>query len=291
MIWRARDRVFDLGAGPLIMGIVNVTPDSFSDGGRHFEPAAAVERVQALIAEGADLIDLGAESTRPGAQPIPAAEQIRRLDPVLERIAATSIAISVDTADADVAWHALERGACVVNDVTALSDARMASLVADHRAGLVLMHMQGDPRTMQIDPRYVDVTAEVRAHLAERLARARAAGVPEDAIVLDPGIGFGKTAAHNFELLARLDELQVLGRPLLVGVSRKSFLGKDEGLEPEQRLEGGLAATAIAIERGASIVRTHDVRATRRAARIAARIRAARRAAPDSVAGSDPRRS
>jgi dihydropteroate synthase len=280
MIWRARDRTFEFGSGPLVMGIVNVTPDSFSDGGRHFDPGVAAQRVHALAAEGADLVDLGAESTRPGALPVPAAEQIRRLAPVLERLDGSGIAISVDTADAEVAERALGLGACAVNDVTGLGDPRMAGVVAEREAGLVIMHLQGEPRTMQVDPRYDDVTTEVRDHLAERMARARNAGVDGDRIVLDPGIGFGKTARHNFELLARFEELLVLGRPLLVGVSRKGFLGKAEGLVPEQRLEGGLAATAIAIERGASMVRTHDVAATRRAMRIAAKIRAARRDAP-----------
>jgi len=264
------------------MGIVNVTPDSFSDGGRHLDPASAVARVHALITEGADLVDLGAESTRPGALPVAAAEQMRRLEPVLERLDLgrdASLAISVDTADADVAARALDLGALAVNDVTGLGDPRMAAVVAARGAGLVLMHMKGEPRTMQVDPRYDDVVREVREHLSERVSRARAAGVAEDALVLDPGIGFGKSVAHNFELLAHLEELLALGRPLLVGVSRKSFLGKAEGLEPEQRLAGGLAATAIAVERGASIVRTHDVLETRRAARIAARVRAARRAA------------
>jgi dihydropteroate synthase len=279
MIWRCREEVLDLSAGAMVMGVVNVTPDSFSDGGRFFEPGAAVAQARRLAAEGASLIDLGAESTRPGAPPVAPAEQIRRLAPVIDVLATDrAIRISVDTASAEVAAHALGLGASVVNDVSALSDPGMAGVVARHRAGLVLMHMAGTPATMQADPRYEDVAREVRDHLAARLEAAVAAGVPRECVALDPGIGFGKTVRHNLELLARLEELAALGRPVLVGASRKSFLGKTLDLPVDQRLEGGLAAGAVAVFLGARVVRTHDVAATVRAVRLAAALREARRA-------------
>ena len=288
MIWRCRDRRFDLETHTHVMGIVNVTPDSFSDGGRTLDPRAAAERARALAAEGADVVDLGAESTRPGSSPVPAAEQWRRLEPVLAALnGSRAPALSVDTASAEVAARALEAGACAVNDVSALGDPEMARVVGDAGAGLVLMHMRGAPATMQQDPRYGDAAAEVAAWLTGRLERARRAGIRDEAVVLDPGIGFGKTVRHNLELLARLEELAALGRPVLVGVSRKSFLGapppRDPGaaLPVDQRLEAGLAATAVAVFLGARIVRTHDVAATVRAARIADRLREARRSAAD----------
>ncbi len=278
MIWRCRDRSFDLDEGPLMMGIVNVTPDSFSDGGRHLDPEAAAARVRELAAEGAALVDLGAESTRPNSVPVPAAEQWRRLEPVLERLATGgSPCLSVDTASAEVADRALGAGVQVVNDVTGLGDPGMAGVVARHGAGLVIMHIQGDPATMQLDPHYGDVTREVLEHLRDRVDRALAAGISGDRIAIDPGIGFGKGLAHNLELLARLGELREPGRPIVIGVSRKSFLGRRLDLPADQRLEGGLAATAIAVYLGADIVRTHDVAATRRALAIAGGIRAARR--------------
>lgn len=278
LIWSFRDRVFDLSARTLVMGVVNVTPDSFSDGGRFVAPGAAIAHARQLMAEGADLLDLGAESTRPGAEPVTASEQIRRLAPVIGALAADPQAcLAVDTADAEVADRALELGAQVVNDVTALADPGMAAVVARRGAGLVLMHLAGTPATMQQDPRYEDVTREVRGYLAARLEAARSAGVPARCVVLDPGIGFGKTAQHNFELLARLEEFKSLGRPLLIGVSRKSFLGRTLDLPVDQRLEGGLAAGAVAVFLGARILRTHDVAATVRAVRIADALREARR--------------
>jgi dihydropteroate synthase len=278
MIWRCRDREFDLTGRTLVMGVVNVTPDSFSDGGRYFAPGAAIARARRLLAEGADLLDLGAESTRPGAASVSAAEQIRRLAPVLEALAGEPAAcVGVDTTSAQVAEYALGRGARIVNDVTALSDPGMAPLAAATGAGLVLMHMAGSPATMQRDPRYDDVSREVGDHLAGRLAAATAAGIAPEAVVLDPGIGFGKTAEHNLQLLARLGELAGLGRPLLVGVSRKSFIGRTLDLPVDQRLEGGLAAGAVAVFLGARVVRTHDVAATVRAVRVADALRAARR--------------
>jgi dihydropteroate synthase len=296
--WRCRATSFDLAERTLLMGVVNVTPDSFSDGGRYLEPAAAIAHARRLIAEGAAIVDLGAESTRPGALPVPAEEQIRRLLPVLEPLAAEGATVSVDTASAAVARRALAAGAAIVNDVTALGDPEMAQAVAETGAGVVLMHMRGTPSTMQQDPRYGDVAREVADWLGQRLAAARRSGIESERVALDPGIGFGKTLRHNFELLARLGELLELGRPVVVGVSRKSFLGKRErasgaagagaaarpgagtpppDLPPEERLEGGLAATAVAVFLGARIVRTHDVAATVRAVRIAERLRAARR--------------
>ncbi len=278
LIWSFRDRVFDLSARTLVMGVINVTPDSFSDGGRFVAPGAAIAHARQLMAEGADLLDLGAESTRPGAEPVTASEQIRRLAPVIGALAADPQAcLAVDTADAEVADRALELGAQVVNDVTALADPGMAAVVARRGAGLILMHMTGTPATMQQDPRYGDVAQEVRGHLAARFEAARTAGVPAERIVLDPGIGFGKTVQHNFELLARLEEFKSLGRPLLIGVSRKSFLGRTLDLPVDQRLEGGLAAGAVAVFLGARILRTHDVAATVRAVRIADALREARR--------------
>ncbi len=279
MIWRCRERSFELSSRTLVIGIVNVTPDSFSDGGRFLEPGAAVAHGRALFAEGADLLDLGAESTRPGAAPVPADEQWRRLAPVIAGLSreAPDACLAVDTASAEVAGRALEAGVAVVNDVTALRDPAMARAVSAAGAGVVLMHMRGTPATMQADPRYADVVSEVGAFLKARRARARAAGIADEAIVLDPGIGFGKTAEHSLALLAGLDALVAIGRPVLVGVSRKSFIGHTlGGLPADQRLEGGLAATAIAVLLGARIVRTHDVAATRRALRMADALRKTR---------------
>jgi dihydropteroate synthase len=300
VLWQCREYRFDLAGRALVMGIVNVTPDSFSDGGRTIDPAAAIAHARRLITEGAEIVDLGAESTRPGASPVPAEEQLRRLMPVVEALAADGACISVDTASAAVARRALQAGASIVNDVTALGDPEMGRVVAETGAGLVLMHMRGTPRTMQHDPRYGDAAREVADWLGARVESARRAGVEAERVALDPGIGFGKTPRHNFELLARLEELEALGRPVVVGVSRKSFLGKQGGageaaagvtdpaadaaaqapspdLPPDQRLEGGLAATAVAVFLGAHVVRTHDVAATARAVRIAEQLRAARR--------------
>ncbi|MEK7330773.1 MAG: dihydropteroate synthase [Candidatus Eisenbacteria bacterium] len=277
MLWQCRGRAFDLADRTLVMGVVNITPDSFSDGGRFLAPEAAVAHARRLLAEGADLLDLGAESTRPGAQPVPDDEQWRRLAPVLETLAReTDACLSVDTASASVAERALAAGAHVVNDVTALGDPAMGGVVASASAGLVLMHMRGTPADMQRDPRYQDVASEVAAHLAARLDAARAAGVARECVALDPGIGFGKTVRHSLELLARLESLTVLGRPVLVGVSRKSFIGHLLDLPVDQRLEGSLAAAAVAVFLGARIVRTHDVAATVRAVRVAEALRAAR---------------
>jgi dihydropteroate synthase len=244
-----------------VLGVVNVTPDSFSDGGRFLAPPAAVARARRLLDEGAALVDVGGESTRPGAEGVPLDEELRRIEPVLEALAGAPV--SVDTSKAEVARRALALGAVMVNDVTALrTDPELAGVVADGDAYLCLVHMLGEPRTMQDDPRYEDVVSQVSAFLEERLAFAVDAGIPEERICLDPGIGFGKTAEHNVELLARLDELVALGRPVLVGASRKRFLGRILG--DREALTGPVAAgvgvAVLAYERGASLFRVHDVR-------------------------------
>jgi dihydropteroate synthase len=276
MRWRCRNRVFDLDARTLVMGVVNVTPDSFSDGGRYAAPEAALAHARALLGEGADLLDVGGESTRPGSQPVPAEEQWRRIGPVIGPLAAGGAAISVDTASATVAERALAAGAEIVNDITALGDPAMAGVVTGAGAGVVLMHMRGTPADMQKDPRYEDAAADVALALERRMAAATAAGIAAEQVALDPGIGFGKTARHSLELIARLEAVAALGRPVLVGVSRKSFLGQVLDLPVGERLEGGLAAAAIAVFLGARIVRTHDVAATVRAVRVAEALRAAR---------------
>jgi dihydropteroate synthase len=252
-----------------IMGIVNVTPDSFSDGGEFIEAAAAIAHGRSLAAEGAELLDIGGESTRPGAAEVPAEEEMRRVLPVVEALAAEGYSVSIDTSKAVVAERALAAGASIVNDVTALSDPDMARVCAEHGSGLVLMHMKGTPRTMQADPTYDDVTAEVRDFLAERLAVAAGAGVAEERVWLDPGIGFGKTVAHNLELIERIGELRELGRPIVLGASRKSFLGAITGREVGERLGASLAAAVIGLARGADVLRVHDVRETREAVIVA----------------------
>ena len=252
---------------PSVMGVVNVTPDSFSDGGVHLDAdvAAAGARIAhalELVRQGADLLDVGGESTRPGSEPIALDEELRRVVPVLERLNG-EIPVSIDTAKAEVARRALELGAVMVNDVTAFrAEPELAEVAAAHDAYVCLMHMQGEPRTMQVDPRYDDVASEVASFLEERLAFAVSHGVPEERICLDPGIGFGKTVEHNLELLRRLDVLLALGRPLLVGFSRKSSLGKIAGDRAATvgPLGASVAAAVAAYERGATILRVHDVR-------------------------------
>ena len=240
------------------MGVVNVTPDSFSDGGVHLDPAVAVEAAKRMMAEGAAIVDIGGESTRPGSVGVSTEEELRRVVPVLERLGG-DVPVSIDTSKAAVAQAALERGAILVNDVTALrGDPRLAGVVAEGGAYLCLMHMQGEPRTMQEEPRYDDVVAEVASFLEERLAFAVAQGIAEERICLDPGIGFGKTVAQNFELVRRLDVLLALGRPVLVGFSRKSSLRKLTG--SDDLLGASVAAAVAAFERGATILRVHDVK-------------------------------
>jgi dihydropteroate synthase len=244
-----------------VMGIVNVTPDSFADGGRYLDPAAAVAHGLELAAEGADLLDVGGESTRPGAAYVEEAVELRRVLPVVEGLAAaTDVPISIDTRKAAVAGAALAAGATMVNDVSAgRDDPDLLGVAADAGAAVVLMHMQGTPATMQDDPHYGDVLAEVEAFLQERLVAAEAAGVPGAALVVDPGIGFGKRDEHNYALLGGLARLTRLGHPVLVGTSRKGFIGRALDLPVGERLEGSAAAVVWAVERGARIVRVHDV--------------------------------
>jgi dihydropteroate synthase len=257
---------------PLLMGVVNVTPDSFSDGGLFLDEDAAVEHGLELAREGADVLDVGGESTRPGAEPVAADEELRRVVPVIERLAGSlETTISIDTTKSAVARAALDAGAAIVNDVSALRvDPELPGLVAETGAGCCLMHMLGDPRTMQDDPRYGDVVAEVKAFLDERLAFAVGAGIEEERIWLDPGIGFGKTVEHNLELLRRLDEIVALGRPVVVGTSRKSFLGRLTGRHVGERLAGTIATNVLALERGASVFRVHDVAEVGDALKVAA---------------------
>jgi dihydropteroate synthase len=264
------------------MGVINVTPDSFSDGGKHLDPSAAVARALELESEGADILDVGGESTRPGSEGVSEAEELRRVVPVLGELAGrTRAAISIDTSKAEVARAALDRGATIVNDVSAgRMDERMLPLVAERGATCVLMHMRGMPRTMQANPVYADVVAEVVAFLRERAGAAIEAGVARDRIWIDPGIGFGKDLGHNLELLARLDELLGLGFPICLGVSRKSFVSKVESASgaspagPDDRLGGTAAAVAIGVLNGASVVRVHDVAVMAQAARVARAIAA-----------------
>ncbi len=269
--WRLRDRVLHPGRAALVMGIVNVTPDSFSDGGRFAATAAAVAHGLELVRQGADLLDVGGESTRPGAQPIDLDEELRRVVPVVRELAErTTVPLSVDTCKAETARQALAAGAHVVNDVTALlGDPDMAAVVRDSGAGVVLMHMQGTPPTMQANPVYGDVTAEVGRFLEARLQAAADVGIAGARVVLDPGVGFGKTAEHNLELLARLAELQRLGRPVCLGVSRKGFLGKLLDRPVAERLAASVAAVCHALACGAAqVVRVHDVAETRDAVRV-----------------------
>lgn len=252
-----------------VMGVVNVTPDSFSDGGRFFEPRTAIDRLTAIVEEGADVLDIGGESTRPGVAPVAADEEWRRIGPVLKAVARkVDIPISVDTYKPEVADKALGAGAQIVNDVRGLRDPAMVAVVKHHRAGAIVMHMQGEPRTMQENPRYHDVVHEVRAFLADRLQGAAAAGVSAEALVLDPGIGFGKRPEDNIDLLRNLEAIRVRTCPVMVGVSRKSFLGKIEGAGAADRLEASIAAAAFAVLHGADMVRAHDVLAHVRVARV-----------------------
>jgi dihydropteroate synthase len=262
----------DVDRRTLVMGVLNVTPDSFSDGGKYFSPDAAIARAEQLITEGADLLDIGGESTRPGSDPVDDDEQIRRVVPVLTEVARRHpIVISIDTTRAAVARAALDAGAHVVNDISAGRDDsdQMFSLVAHRQVPIVLMHMQGRPKTMQQSPHYEDVTAEVSGFLNDRLITAGIHGVEPTNILLDPGIGFGKTTQHNLELLRRLMELTVLGRPIVIGTSRKRFIGQLTGDEDAQeRLLGTAASVAWCVANGAAVVRVHDVAAMRRVVRM-----------------------
>ncbi len=272
--WTCRDRRIEWGERTLVMGVLNVTPDSFYDGGVYADPHRAVAHASEMIEDGAALIDVGGESSRPGADPVPAEEEMARVVPVVAALRAeTHALISVDTTKAVVARAALEAGAHIVNDISALRfDPDMASVVRDYGAGLILMHMQGTPRTMQASPTYADVVREVGDFLKERAAAAEAAGIDRACIALDPGIGFGKTFDHNWALLAGLPTLARFAYPLLVGVSRKRFLGALCDREVDGRLPASLAALTVAVRAGASIIRVHDVKESCDAARVADRI-------------------
>jgi dihydropteroate synthase len=268
--WHLTDRVLTIER-PLVMGIVNVTPDSFSDGGRHSTTDAAVAHALHLVQEGADLLDIGGESTRPGSQPVPLPDEISRVVPVVEALVKrTTVPLSIDTMKAEVARRCLQAGAHVINDVTALhGDPDMAGVVGEFQAGVILMHMQGTPQTMQINPLYGDVLADLRFFFEERLHFADQFAIEPLRTMIDPGIGFGKSDLHNLEILARLEELQQLGRPVCLGVSRKGFHGRLLGRAVDQRLASSLAGACFAItRRTVQVLRVHDVAATRDAVRL-----------------------
>lgn len=269
--WRVRGSVLNMDERTRVMGVLNVTPDSFSDGGAYVSPSSALDRAKAMIDEGADIVDVGGESSRPGAHPVSLEEELRRTIPVIEGIVSlgTGALISIDTTKADVARRALEAGAHIVNDISACThDVEMPSVVSLSGAGVILMHMQGTPRTMQAAPEYRDVVHEVADYLGQRVAVLEDQGVQRTSVCVDPGIGFGKTAGHNVKLLAGIDKLVALGRPVLVGISRKSFLGKLTGLEVADRLAPSLAGMAYAIMKGAHVVRVHDVKESCAVARL-----------------------
>ncbi len=278
MVFLARQFEFRFPSPALVMGIVNVTPDSFSDGGKFFNPAKAVAHALELVAQGAEILDLGGESTRPGAEPVAATEELRRVIPVVEQLAArVKIPLSVDTVKPAVARAALQAGASIVNDVAAnRKDEAMWRVVAEFGAGYICMHAQGTPRTMQTNPVYADVVREVGEFFSERLGKLSASGVTADRVVLDVGIGFGKTPGHNLQLLAALRSFTKWQRPLLLGVSRKSFIGKLLGTDLAARLPASLACACLAVESGVQIIRTHDVAETAQAVRMAEAIAAAR---------------
>lgn len=274
-LWRIHDTTHDLASRGMIMGVLNVTPDSFSDGGKFFDPALAVSHALEMIAEGADILDIGGESTRPGAQPVDEAEELRRVVPAIQAIRRESkVLISVDTMKPTVAQAAIDAGADIINDVTGFRDAAMVRVAAESATGLIVMHMQGDPRTMQANPVYVDVVAEVAAFFAERVATLGAAGIAPERIALDPGFGFGKTLEHNLALMKALPDLHVQARPLVVGVSRKSMIAKLVGDNAmEKRHWPTVALTAWMRDAGAEVVRVHDVKPNAEAMRMMEAIR------------------
>ena len=273
--WRVGSRVLPCGARPLVMGVVNVTPDSFYAGSRHADPGAAAAVALRLVAEGADIIDIGGESSRPPvygeARVVPAAVERQRVEPVVRAVRQqSSVAISVDTTKAEVAQAALDAGAEIVNDISACrADPAMAAAVARAGAAVILMHMRGTPQTMQQDTHYEDLLGEVEAFLRDRIAHSLAAGIPQECIAVDPGLGFGKSVAGNLALLAGLERFGGLGRPVVVGASRKSFIWKTLETGPEEALAGSLAAAVISVLHGAHVLRVHDVAATRHAVRFA----------------------
>ena len=271
--WECAGRILSIAGRPLVMGILNVTPDSFSDGGMHADADSAVEHGRKMLRDGADIIDVGGESSRPGAEPVSAEEETRRIIPVIRALAADGATISVDTYKSRVAREAIAAGATIINDITAMTgDPQMAEVAAESKAGVVLMHMQGTPRTMQIAPAYTDVVEEVATWLEQRIKYAVERGIRAEAIALDPGIGFGKTVEHNLSLLAGLRRFAAIGRPVVIGVSRKSFLGRLTGQPVERRTAASVAAAVMAIANGADILRVHDVEETRDAVRVATAI-------------------
>jgi dihydropteroate synthase len=278
-IWRIGGRAFDCSQRTLVMGILNVTPDSFSDGGRYTSVDHAAIHAAGMAADGADIVDVGGESTRPGSDPVPPEVEIDRVVPVIRRVAEASpgLVVSIDTRKAEVAAAALDAGATLVNDVSAAADPEMLELVRARGAGLVLMHMLGEPKTMQEAPRYEDVVAEVHGFLRERVEAAVFAGIEAERIAIDPGIGFGKDLGHNLTLLRRIDALTDIGRPVLVGPSRKRFIGTLLDLPEDQRMEGTAAAVAWAVTHGAHAVRVHDVREIVRVLRVTEAIASADR--------------
>jgi len=277
--WHLRDRVIEFGHRPLVMGIVNVTPDSFSDGGHFLDTTAAVAHGLKLIVEGADILDVGGESTRPGAEPVPLEEELRRVVPVVAELARrATVPISVDTMKPEVAERCLEAGAAIINDVAGFRDPELVRVAAEHRAGVIVMHMQGTPQTMQVNPQYGDVVREVVEFCEERLRGLAKSGIPLEAVCLDPGIGFGKTLEHNLDLMANLGEFSRFGRPLCLGVSRKGFIGKLCGREKNERMAGSLAVACFAAAKNeAHLLRVHDVAATRDAAVLLEAINRSRR--------------
>jgi len=267
--WRTSRRVIDL-SGPVLMGVLNITPDSFYDGGRFFTRDAALSQLDRLQSEGADIIDIGGESTRPGAEPVSTDEELRRVLPAIEAAAELDVPISIDTTKSQVARAALDAGAEIVNDISGLRfDPELGALAAERGAGLVLMHIRGEPRTMQERVHYDDLMGELVAELDESVDRARVAGCDASQLVVDPGIGFGKTAEHNLVLIDQLERIVGMGYPVLVGPSRKSFIGKALHLRIDQRLEATIAACVVSLLRGARIFRVHDVAAVRRALEMA----------------------
>ena len=286
-VWRCHDRAFPLGERTLLMGVVNVTPDSFSDGGRFLHPDDAVKHAMQLAADGADILDVGGESTRPGAEPVSLDAEVARVVPVIERLRTEvlDIAISIDTRHPEVARAALAAGADIVNDVTGASAPDTLTAVRESGAGLVLMHMQGEPQTMQADPTYDDVVVEVRDFLAERIEAAVSAGVARDRLCVDPGVGFGKTTAHNLALLRDIVSFRRLGMPVLVGVSRKRFIGELSGVDdPAERVDGTAGAVAWCAAQGIDVLRVHDVKEMARVVKVVdAIVRGGRARSPGTV--------
>ncbi|HKI29789.1 MAG TPA: dihydropteroate synthase [Actinomycetota bacterium] len=277
-VWRVGERVFDCSERTLVVGILNVTPDSFSDGGRYLDPATAIAHATRMVDDGADILDVGGESTRPGSTPVSADEELERVHPLIERLAELhpAVPVSIDTRKADVAAEALDAGATIVNDVSGGADPAMFDVVLDREAAVVLMHMRGDPTTMQEAPHYDDVVGDVHEYLRQRIEAAELAGIDPERIAVDPGIGFGKDLDHNLVLMRRVDALLDLGRPVLVGPSRKKFIGTILDLPVEERVEGTVGAVVWMVARGAHIVRVHDVKEVVRAVRVSDAIARAR---------------